>query len=353
MRSTDLLLCLEDERYGERLLAYLTGKKNPALHVELLTAGEVINVGREDQGENVVVLTDSRELKKDSRHRVILLSGMREEEGDSIFLYQKAEQIYRELMKRLGGGQQKGEEEKGNPDIAETDNGKPGIYFLLSPEGGIGALAVSLAQYLGQSGRCLYLNLTGFPLFYGSELVEHPDFDGGGIAELLFFVGQESFVAKERMFVRPFGKAWILAPPVHFRDLLDSRTEDWQRLFERLRKECGYQTIVVEAGHLFDSTLEVMELCEYPLFITDGLITGKVYRSVFEHYVRLEKRNMLQKRYICTRNPLDAGQEAQILGEGAAACGTGENSGVMYTIRQWLKQMEKEGENDCIIEYDE
>lgn len=352
MERIDLLLCLEDERYGERLLAFFTGKKNPALHLELLTAGEILNAGISDQREHVVVLTDSRALQKDSRYRVILLSQMRGEESDSIYLYQKAENIYGELMDRLGGGQKK-EREREDHEPDEEKDGRSGVYFLFSPEGGMGALAVCLSQYLGQFGTCLYLNLTGFPLFYGNELVEQPEFGRKGVAELLFSVRQNLFAEKEKEAAIPFGKARMLAPPAHFRDLLDSCTEDWKQMFERLQKECGYQTIVVEAGHLFDSTLEVMELCEHPYFITNDRTVGKLYDNVFEHYIRLEKREELHRRCIWTCDPFESGQKVRIFRYGITVDEIGEDPELMQTVRQWITQMEKEGENDCIIEYDQ
>lgn len=353
MKDVILLLCLQDEVYGQRLLGYLVGKKNPALHPELLTIGEAVSAGENDQRENVVVLTDQRELQKNSRHRVILLSGVREEDGDSIYLYQKAEGIYRELIRKLGGGQKKETQKHENGfDGGRGNNNREGIYFLFSPQGGISAFAVSLTQYLGQAGRSLYLNLTGFPLYYGCELTEDPAFDGEGLAQMLFSVGQESFAEKAKKLSKPFGSAFMMAPVPHFKDLLDSRFEDWKRLFERLRKECGYANIVVEAGQLFESTLDVMELCEYPCFITNDRIMGRIQRRVFESYLRLEQKEILQRRCIFTENPVPAEQAVQILNIGALY-ETGEDPVLMNAMEQWVTQLERREADDCVIEYDE
>lgn len=334
MRDVILLLYMQDEIYGKRLLRYLLGQKNPALHPELLTEKKEIDVRMTQEKGNVVLLTDDREAQDDKK-RIIRFSETKNVAENEIFIYQKASGIYSELIKKL---EIPGEEK----ETENTADSPQGVYAFFSPDGGISTLSAAVSQYLGSLGKCLYINISGFPIYYGEQLSENPAFETKGLGELLFFVDREQFAQKEKEISIPFGAARMLAPAHHYKDISDSDAEDWKKMLVRLRKDCGYDTVVIESSHLFESTLDLLELCDYPYFITKNGVIGEIKKKVFLHYLELEGKEKLSKKCIFLEN---------IKIESLKIEKSPKEAEWMEKIKKWLICGEEE--NDCVIEYDE
>ena len=286
-----LLLYMQEEIYGKRLLRFFLGKKNPHLHPELITSRDMITqrVGTETQ--KVIVLTDQEGDFEDENKIVILLTGAKKKGKRTIYQYQKAEGIYEELLMQLGI------KAEISADISSSLQKRRGIIFLLSVDlTGVTAVATILSQYLGRQGSCLYLNLTGFPVWYGETLEEHPDFQMPGIDELLFMSNQTEFSGREREIRRAMGQAWLIPPFRHYKDLLDSTKDDWQKLFHRLRMDCGYDSIVVELGPLMEHTLELLSLGDEILFFTQNDPLTSIRLNVWKQYCRMENKGQLLER---------------------------------------------------------
>lgn len=344
MRDVILLLYLHDEKYGKRLLRYLAGKKNPLLYPELVTMRERIGIRTAAETENLVVLTDDAGIMEDSRRKVIYLSREREGSRGTIYRYQKASGIYHDLMELL--------EMKPTEGAQETDKIREGIFFLLDSEGGGAApLAVLLSQYLGQLGKCLYLSLTGFPLYYDSVLQEKPDFHTKGLTELLFCVGREELAGQIKGFIKPFGRAEMAAPFVHFKDLLDCSAKEWTGLMQKLRSECGYDSIVIEAGQFFEDMLDIMQASDYPCLVQEPGLCGRIRTAVFMQYCRIEKKDELIRKCRKILPPFERKEGTEILNRMDAEQ-MAEDEALMNRIGKWLEEMERGEEDDCIIEYD-
>ena len=288
MTGIILLLYLSDETYGKRLLRYLTGKRNPLLCPELVTEESAVNQRDAGNKGEIVVLTDYAGIREHEGRRVIFLSGDARQTENSIFMYQKAEKIYTELLVILKLDKKAGASSEHRP----AKEKKTGVFCILDPEGKTGSvLAVLLSQYLGRQGKCLYLNLSGFPLYYGGELQEQPDFTEKGLGELLFCM--EEPAGRVDGLARPFGYAKLIVPFPHYKDLLDCGGQEWDKLLKRLCRECGFESIVIELGQLFEHTLELMAQSEYPCLIESPDVCGRVRTSVFRHYCRLEHKEAL------------------------------------------------------------
>jgi hypothetical protein len=219
--------------------------------------------------------------------------------------------------------------------------------------GGGTALAVLLSQYLGKFGTCLYLNLTGFPLYYGERLQEPPDFGEQGLGELLFCMEGEELSLRMEKLAKPFGSANMIAPFPHFKDLLDCGAGEWRGLLQRLRTECGYDSIVMEAGQLFEYTLELLEESEYACILESAGRCGRIRTEVFRRYCRLEQKEELLKTCYVTRLPFPQEEGNDILTRfSPAEMGTEEM--LMQRIEKWLRDLcAGKGEEDgCIIEND-
>ncbi|MCH5266073.1 MAG: hypothetical protein J1F02_09250 [Lachnospiraceae bacterium] len=345
MEDVKLFLYLTDVEYGKRLLRFLSGKRNPRLHPELVTTKAGIFSGLEKDSREMAVLTDCRNVQESGEGKVIYLSDKPGRRDGEIFQYQKAEEIYRELLNQLDMPAEPAGVQK------ENENADKGVYFVFAPGGSGGAmLAAMLAQYLGRQGQCLYLSLAGFPLYYGEELRQNPDVHIRGIGELLFFMEQADFVEKERELRQNFGTAYMMGPMSHYKDLLDCSAEEWERFFQRLMKECGYDSIVVEMDQLYEFTLDMLEKGHRTLVLWGQGICGQIQRAVFAHYCQIEHREAAVQKMQSVELPWEYSEweqewAAQPLSE------LSENPQKMAFIKELLENRgEEEQENVCIIE---
>lgn len=345
MKSVILLLYLKDVEYGKRLLRFLTGKKNPRLHPELVTAKERIKMRVGTELDELVVLTDCVDMKEDEKRKVIYLSNEQDKRTNKIFQFQKAESIYRELLALL----QLEEENVAMQEDVREEAGK-GVYCVFSPEGtGSTALAVMLAQYLGGQGKCLYLSLSGFPMFFSQELTPEPDFKEKGLGELLFHLNQEDFFQKQEEWKKPFGKAYMLAPMPHFKDLLDCSLQEWEQFLELILSKCGYDSVVVEMGQLFEYTLDLLERGDRIFIVKTPGICGRIQNAVFRRYCQMEKKEVLEQRAEFVELPFSRKEweqeiSAQPLDQMV------ENSQMMVYFREMIMGNRKGEEDVCIIE---
>lgn len=349
MKGIILLLYVRDETYGKRLLRFLTGKKNPLLYPELVTAKERMEQRSGTGDKELVVLTDYAGIEKDDRRKVIYLSDTMDSSENKIFMYQKAEALYRELLLVL-------QMEKSVRSPARSGTGterKAGVFCILDPDGRAGrALSILLAQYLGRQGKSLYLNLSGFPLYYGGALKEEPDFLGKGLGELFFCMDEERFAEHVGELVKPFGCAELIAPFPHYKDLLDCGIGEWEKLLRRLRRDCGYDSIVIELGQLFEYTLELMAQSEYPCLIENPGLCGRVQTAVFRHYCELEQKQALIRSCHMVQPFSEWESGAALLAEKTPE-ELGADEFLMGQVSEFLAGLQRGGDDDIIFEQDE
>ena len=297
-----MLLYLRDVEYGKRLLRFLLQKKNPRIHPELVTAKNKMEFRVGADPERFVVLTDDPEIREDGKRKVILLSSQQNRMQKKIFQYQKAEGIYQELLWQL---RLEPEEHPVPVEKAETGVGDM-VYAVFSPEAEEGTgMAVVLSQYMATKGKCLYLQMSGLPVYFAGSLDMKPDFGARGMGELLFLLRQESFAEQMQQCCRRLGKADMLPPMTHFKDLLDCRPEDWEYFLRRLKDDCGYDSVVVEMGMIYEFFLDIMEKADRILFLQSPGCVGHIRRAVFRRYCQTEGKDDLLSRikYIrCTED---------------------------------------------------
>ena len=340
MEEVTLLLFFREAAYGRRFLRFLSGKKNPRIHPELVTKKEMLLLRVGTPSRRLVVVTDDETVCEDGKREVVLLAGEQNRRQKKIFQFQCAEGIYEQLLALLGI-------EKGQMKKAEEE--KQEVIMLFSPEGiPLTELAVLMSQYLARQGRCLYVSLSGFPVYYAGEFQKEPDFQVPGLGEMMLCPAQEIFAGKLQQLVKTFGRADMLAPFSHFKDLLDCTKEDWRLFLKRLREVGGYEFVVVETGQLFENLMDLLEMGDRILIVYREDDFGKVRTDVFRHYCRMEKRDWLleQATYVQMPEKIEEwrkNQGWQSLSEWA------DNSQLMGGIKDLL-QNRKEEEDVCLWE---
>ncbi|MBO5486939.1 MAG: hypothetical protein J5988_08455 [Eubacterium sp.] len=329
MEDIVLLLYLREEEYGRRLLRFLLSKKNPWLHPELVTEKQHLVRRVSLREERLAVLTDDRTVQADEKVEIIYLSNEQDREQKKIFQYQTAEGIYGELLAQLEL-KQEGTEKTGTLKKSE------GIFSVFSPGGrGTTCISVYLSQYLGCQGKCLYLSVTGFPLYYSGEFQGQPQFTKKGLSELLFSLSGKRFSERVEEVAENFGKAWMLPPPRHYKDILDCTPEEWELFLTRLRKECGYDSIVVELGQLMEHTFDYLELSDRIFLLEEGGKKGRLQSAIYENYCQMEKKaggSKVKKIML----PLEFPQWEERLMEQSVEEIT-ENGQVMSMVEGWIE----------------
>lgn len=345
MTDVVVLIYVADEAYGRRLLRYLAGKKKRYLHAEMVTDYDRISQRSCSGHQKIVVLTDL-EIERGTDDKIwIRLADRTDSASYSIFQYQKAETLFDQMMQMLNLTEESVEGER-----KTVVKKKRGVRMFFSPNGvGVTPVVSLFVQYLGRYESCLYINLTGFPIWYGETLDETPDFHLPGIDELLFMVEREDFVIRERQIRRQMGKAYLLPPAHHFKDVLDSTKEDWHTLLHHLQKECGYDHIVIELGALMEHTMELLELGDEVLMITQSGVFGKIQRHVWSQYCQMEgkKEWMDYVRYLILP---DECREWQEMLERQPLKEIAENNLLMALIGRLLDQEGREEEDVCLWE---
>ena len=337
MEQIILLLYFQEEDYGRRFLRFINGKKNPRIHAELVTKKEGVLRRVSTVSDRLVVVTDDDTICEDEKREVVLLTGEQNRREKKIFQYQSAENIYKELTALFGIEE----------NFSEQVESGQGIVMFFSPEGvPVTELAVLMSQYLGCQGRCLYISLSGFPVYYGEEFQKEPDYEVLGLGELLVCPAEELFAEQLRQLVHPFGSAEMLAPFSHYKDMLDCTAEDWQIFFRRLQKEGDYDSVIVETGALFETLSDLLEMSDRLFLIGGGDAFGKVRTEGFRHYCRMEKKETLLSLAEFVLMPDEVGEwrkslSLQPLSEWAA------NSQVMGKMKNLLERR-KEEDDVCL-----
>lgn len=341
MEQVILLLHFREEDYGRRFLRFINGKKHPQIHTELVTDREkaLRRVGKAT--DRLVIVTDDETMEEDGKRELILLTGEQNRKEKKIFQYQCAEKIYDELTALLGI-------EKKMPERVEPEQGE-GVVILFSPEGiPLTELAVLMSQYLGKQGRCLYICLSGFPIYYAGEFQKEPDYQTPGIGELMLCPAEEMLHDKLQQLVRTFGSAEMLPPFSHYKDMLDCTADDWKLFLERIRKEGRYDSVIVEMGTLFESMTDLLEFADRLFVVGREDAFGKLRTEAFRRYCRMEKKDSIVAMAECVPMPEEAEEWRknlflQPLSEWA------ENSQLMGKIRNLLENR-KEEEDVCLWE---
>ena len=78
---------------------------------------------------------------------------------------------------------------------------------------------------------------------------------------------------------------------------------------------------------------------------------GRIRTAVFRQYCRIEKKERLLDRCHVMALPFEREEGMEILSRQTPE-EIGDDESLMKRIRNWLEQLEKEEEDDCIIEED-
>ena len=279
MGQMKLVICTRQKEYGEKLLRFLSAQHNPYVEAELLTGdaeemiGIIVEKTRMDQ--EVCVISDDPDVLRRIECQTIALVTEPEKEGThEIFMYQRATDIYRQIIKLTGA--------RIRDPANETGLSVPKVTCVFSPGESEEKTMFSLRTAMDRSER---------------ENMEQPQ-PGGveGISNLMLCNGLEEFEKKLRESVFLAGMVSVLAPAGHFRDLFDFSQEEMKRFIRHLKQQTLYEAVVIEMGQLFDFTFVLLSDADAVLMPKEPGILAERKRQIFCEYCKRESQEAVWER---------------------------------------------------------
>lgn len=263
---------MKDETYGKRLLNFFDESKNYQVNFELITE-RGLKEKNGDKEEQAVWLTDLQDVYEDKDKSCIRICENKEEEG--IYKYQKASEIYEQVMSILQVDMEKGEQ---------------GNYAVFAPGGrGAETMAAILSQDKGRKGNCVYISFSAFSVYSawnGDDTKIH-------LGDLIFSDEENEFKEMERLACKELGEARILPPFCHFKDLIDCTPSELAGVLQRLRQYCGYDIVVVEFQNLQENFLDILDVFDHVILVEEKDLYGKIRKAMFYRYCEMEEKQSL------------------------------------------------------------
>ena len=287
MDRIKLLICTKQKEYGEKLLRFLSAQRNPDIEAELLTAdaGEAVDAIMEKTGteQNVCVISDDREVLEHVGGQSVALVSLPETEGKrEIFMYQRVEDIYRQILSLAGIPVRK--------EARDLELSLPKVTCVYAPgeseEKTVFALRTAIDR--AERGTVLYINLCGYPLLFREEQE--------GISNLMLCNKLEVFEERLRELAFRAGQISVLAPARHFRDLFDFSQEEVRRFIAYMKQQTLYEAVVIELGQLFDFTFVLLAEADAVLMPQEPGILAEKKRQLFCGYCYREGQETVWER---------------------------------------------------------
>ena len=274
--------CFAD-RLSQYLLLAISG-----IEVHIATSHEVFAHLVQECTPDVILCSEDDPFVEQLDHvKVIQLT--KDGCGDGLYKYQKAS-IIAERLKSCNTYSRKKIQ---------------GIYGVFSPCGGSGKTTFALiyGHLLAVERRVLYIGLDS----YGSWESER-----GGLSHLYyaFMNGRDCRKAVESAVYR-VGNLDCVTPVCHFKDLFDFQRTSIGQFLEWVRKESGYEIVIVDVGCLMEYTLELLSCMDY-IFMTswdksENQIIDEVKKRVFRQYLAMEGRDDVWNKIKQVKMPYSKG----------------------------------------------
>ena len=272
MHKPRIAICVADQSYCEKLVAYLAGEKQKHAEVYVFSEPEVFWGSAERVDFHAALMEEvffEKERIYNGVTRFILMheGAVAEKWQDfpTIYKYQTVDAILREIYGLIGDDQTEEGVYPGGKELI-------GVY---SPHGHDLQIAFSLglAEILAEKKRVLYLNLMDCAGFEGLFGETYPV----DLGDLLYFArkGGDRFFRKLSTMLYKTGDADYIPPAQNPEILHEATKEDYGQLLSLLCEKTDYQTIVMDFGALIPGFSELMQRC------------GKLYCPVSESELNL------------------------------------------------------------------
>ena len=288
MRRKIMVLFDPETEYAVRFMEYISRKGSIPLEIHVFT--DFDRVKAYIMGGRAEILLVSERVMNDEIsgwpvERIIILSekAVREpgERYPHIYKYQSSNDVVREVM-ACYGSEAVPEKERTAYEIVKPDLRILGVY---SPALSVlaSSFALALGQVIARSSPVLYMNFEGFS---GLSGLFHENFEEN-ISDILYSMrqGEKDIAAKITSAVRRVGELDFIPPCLSGQELIGIGFKEWEKLFEILRQETGYEYLVLDLGDGLGHLHDFLESCDRIYMPAAESIPEKVRMDAFESWI--------------------------------------------------------------------
>ncbi len=277
-----------ETEYAVRFMEYISRKSSIPLEVHVFTDFDRVKAYIMG-GRTEILLISERAMRDEISgwpvERIIILSekAVREpgERYPHIYKYQSSNDVVREVMACYGSAaapeRVQGEREITKPALRILSVYSPAASALTS------SFALALGQVLARRSPVLYMN---FENFSGLSGLFHEDFEEN-ISDILYSMrqGEKDTAASIMAAVRRTGELDYIPPCLSGQELCGIGFEEWEKLFDILGRETGYEYLVLDLGEGLGHLRDFLEASDAIYMPDAGNIPEKVRMDAFESWV--------------------------------------------------------------------
>lgn len=200
----------------------------------------------------------------------------------AIFLYQKAEYVFRQIYELLS------EESVEEEFSCAATSSMPEFFGVYSPCYPLEReqFAIELAKIIGKKKRTLYLNM--------AALTEGDEGNEDGISELLLFLqaADKSIVYKLPALIRHKENYDYLPGVKHYQDIYDIQVSDIERLMKQFERIDSYDVVIVDIGLSGELAYCMLRYCS-KIWMPVNANCGYGRQEHLKHDISLEKKESI------------------------------------------------------------
>ena len=261
MKKKILALYDSEKDYLESLARYLKSREEMTFSLHTYTEAEKLVTAAKKEPIEVLLVAESDftyEIAGLETGSTLLLneSGTIREAGiRNINKYQKAENIWRELMESYA-------DMLTDEKAQLTGRGKAKLIGLYSPIRRClqTSFALTLGQVLAEQKKTLYIS---FEHYAGWNRLLDKNVRGD-LAALLYFAGEqgEKFFCRMQSMTLKVGELYYIPPAYAGQNLIYVKAQEWQKLLQKIAETGGYEYIILDLSESIQGTFEMLRMCD-------------------------------------------------------------------------------------------
>ena len=259
MESVNLVIADQDSEYLENFMNYFYSKQGGSFSCCAFTdIKKLLSYAAENRIDILLISSEmvSDEVRRLPAADVIVLDEGEQETQDNVLKsvnrYQAADGIIREIMKSC--------DEKRVPGLQQTKKSDTEFIAVFSPVKRAlkTSFAITLAQFLSEKGKTLYVNMemcSGFSQIF----MKNFDMD---LSDLLFSMKgrKDSILYKLQSAVVNVQGVDYIPPVMSPSDIMTVSDQEWIEFLENV-SVCGYRYVILDIGDYVHGLSEIMKKC--------------------------------------------------------------------------------------------
>ncbi len=288
LRRKIMVLFDPETEYAVRFMEYISRKGSIPLEIHVFTDFDQVKAYIAGGRADILLVSErvmSDEISGWPVERIIILSEKAVQgTGDRyphIYKYQSSNDVVREVMAFYGSAATP-ERERTSDEAVKPDLRILGVY---SPSHSVltSSFALALGQVLARRSPVLYMN---FEDFSGLSGLFHENFEEN-ISDILYSIrqGENDAAASIISAARRVGELDYIPPCLSGQELHGISFEEWEKLFDLLGQETGYEYLVLDLGDGLGLLRDFLESCDRIYMPAAEDIPEKVRMDAFESWI--------------------------------------------------------------------